>query len=1265
MIHSRRLVTTIAGLGLASASAWMYQDDEIVLPIVVKKKESPKNNKRSRRNSEHRLPPQQQHGLEQSYFRDVGDYLASATVSASKAYVSLTNRMSRMENNQVAPMPALDERYAKSSLDAKQIVSSSNFDLLLNVIASDTKNSISNETYRAINRAAEMNVECAAAIAERATRYGKQTLLHLARRHDIDPRLGNALHNLTILNGNECRFGPANLNSLISLVCADNLPSQYLEFAWWALAASASDRAMTTRYRWRKEWFGNDRVARTRGILMKNSYIWSALMGSDQTNTNVQYQASSLVKEMVKAPTMAISMDDEKLDLIWDWMLAEDIPLCVNAIETLSTIAANSTWRNKLLARGFLDQLHDRIHESNDTRLAAAVLHAVHTVAFQNSAELDSHALSDLNNAVNVLDDDWLGGTEAVDEPTYVRGWIDVFTSYLGHEDRKIAENAVRCLEALSTHGTYKNQGMQEWIISVLDLVLEKVPLDVATQASSVRAARSRTRPLKNSAPSPPTEFVMAHTRALRALAFVIDRKECQETFVKSGGLPLLKAMMASAKAGGIEESALKSFEQEWSRVVANLVAGPSVNWRVLSEIQSWKADLEHIANSSNIQTKMQARRALHNLTHKDVTYLDGVHPMLPFTSTKQDYDVDIVFIHGLLGCAYETWVGGKNTSSPDANTPVWSNDWLIADLESKGLKPRVISLAYDSKIFASESAFETLCLENTSRDLLHKMKAAKIGTSSRPVIFITHSMGGIVLKKMLSDSPDEKLPTATKGIVFYSTPHHGSPVAVALQKINVKSLNLAHPVVADLHGTPRLKHLNEWCKKYVEKNKVQVLSVGETLPMKIPIVGIEAVVVPEASSNPGFGEYVKLSDADHIDEMMDSFGLDELKSLPLLEQVHRLHHAISMGYAYRETAAWKAMAIEDKRRLLEYIKETRTSLKPKMNVQEDEDYDNEEEDMSKKDDEETMDEDQIESTDRNIEPKDDAYLKMLEMRKGKAQWKIIDNEEKKRERKDCPCGVEHENGTSVVLDEIKMMMMTFGDHDYVCDVTAIFIQERVKENIRRTIGTIEQIALMELIDMFPEEAMYYGRWKEFKTTAKEDSNENDVTEDTITDEMVDEMDLLASYEDKGEMAMFEMYFMERIKFADVRTKTMESIAYLDFSKKRTTNFMKDSQAFLAWLELPKVSRATLEFLNFIVYNRIGLYVEEAIRASHHGVLEKLEQPLQVDQVKAIALKFHVPEKKSPEKTKPPKRKEPENPSESTAVTGLTSPPSTRLKRLR
>ena len=51
-------------------------------------------------------------------------------------------------------------------------------------------------------------------------------------------------------------------------------------------------------------------------------------------------------------------------------------------------------------------------------------------------------------------------------------------------------------------------------------------------------------------------------------------------------------------------------------------------------------------------------------------------------------------------------------------------------------------------------------------------------GTDKRPILFISHSTGGIVVKHVLSKKPEgEKIAALCLGITFFATPHHGSSV--------------------------------------------------------------------------------------------------------------------------------------------------------------------------------------------------------------------------------------------------------------------------------------------------------------------------------------------------------------------------------------------------------------------------------------------------------------------------------------------------------
>eukprot|EP00879_Flechtneria_rotunda_P004470 GHRR01004723.1.p1 GENE.GHRR01004723.1~~GHRR01004723.1.p1 ORF type:complete len:2002 (+),score=973.92 GHRR01004723.1:289-6294(+) len=106
-----------------------------------------------------------------------------------------------------------------------------------------------------------------------------------------------------------------------------------------------------------------------------------------------------------------------------------------------------------------------------------------------------------------------------------------------------------------------------------------------------------------------------------------------------------------------------------------------------------------------------------------------------------------------------------------------WPSAWLAADLPGA----RLLSVEYKAPVTGWEG--ESLSLPDCGRLLLDKLIAAGVG--QRPVVFVAHSMGGLLVKEMLSLSLDEpansprgRLAAATKAIAFYSTPHFGSSMA-------------------------------------------------------------------------------------------------------------------------------------------------------------------------------------------------------------------------------------------------------------------------------------------------------------------------------------------------------------------------------------------------------------------------------------------------------------------------------------------------------
>ncbi len=144
------------------------------------------------------------------------------------------------------------------------------------------------------------------------------------------------------------------------------------------------------------------------------------------------------------------------------------------------------------------------------------------------------------------------------------------------------------------------------------------------------------------------------------------------------------------------------------------------------------------------------------------------------FELSNQDAEktVDVVPVHGLQGHAYKTW--------EHDNGSLWLRDFLPADIAFA----RILTFGYDSTVAFSSSVAQ---LEDKALELLNRLSAKRSGVTcpgskARPIVFICHSFGGIVVKKALilaherSTDPEYKdVLDNTKAIAFLSVPHKGS----------------------------------------------------------------------------------------------------------------------------------------------------------------------------------------------------------------------------------------------------------------------------------------------------------------------------------------------------------------------------------------------------------------------------------------------------------------------------------------------------------
>ncbi|PGH04037.1 hypothetical protein GX51_03707 [Blastomyces parvus] len=141
---------------------------------------------------------------------------------------------------------------------------------------------------------------------------------------------------------------------------------------------------------------------------------------------------------------------------------------------------------------------------------------------------------------------------------------------------------------------------------------------------------------------------------------------------------------------------------------------------------------------------------------------------------------VDIVFVHGLNGTSYNTWA----TKKPDV---FWPGDLLPHTLKSQNV--RILTYGYDANVASFARGTSKERLHNHAEHLAGQLIANRNlqNAVERPIIFVCHSLGGIVVKKTLLYCEHLRHPKtqhirstyiSTYAILFMGTPHNGSDLA-------------------------------------------------------------------------------------------------------------------------------------------------------------------------------------------------------------------------------------------------------------------------------------------------------------------------------------------------------------------------------------------------------------------------------------------------------------------------------------------------------
>ncbi|KAF8541724.1 hypothetical protein BDD12DRAFT_790429 [Trichophaea hybrida] len=241
----------------------------------------------------------------------------------------------------------------------------------------------------------------------------------------------------------------------------------------------------------------------------------------------------------------------------------------------------------------------------------------------------------------------------------------------------------------------------------------------------------------------------------------------------------------------------------------------------------------------------------------------DPSHPEATIKS-----DIDIVFVHGLNPAGREdhsthTWT--------HANGTFWPEQLLPKSIPSA----RILLFSYNSNVFFGVSNATIRHHADSLLDRLHGKRMEDM-EKNRPILFVCHSLGGLLVKQALvnakaNDELYDTLRKATFGLVFFGTPHcGGNGVALGQHVANVLSAVTGEQQNTILSTLKKNSVLNEiitdtFC---LQKENYEIVTFFETMPMKIKLGGLlrrRKLIVDRTSAKLGNSREVVLDlNADH-----------------------------------------------------------------------------------------------------------------------------------------------------------------------------------------------------------------------------------------------------------------------------------------------------------------------------------------------------------------------------------------------------------------
>lgn len=213
------------------------------------------------------------------------------------------------------------------------------------------------------------------------------------------------------------------------------------------------------------------------------------------------------------------------------------------------------------------------------------------------------------------------------------------------------------------------------------------------------------------------------------------------------------------------------------------------------------------------------------------------------------DRAADIVFVHGLDGDKRETWQHEYDENS------FWPK-LLYNDVPTCG----VWSFGYDAR---SSEWIHGGAMPIVDRASNFAAFLRSEGLGDKPIFFIVHSLGGLIVKQMLRSrfdkDQDDPIVRQTRGIFFFATPHGGSDVSKLVQWLKFYRPSV---LVKELESAAApLRDLNMWYRGNCSRLNIETTVFFETQTTA------GKLIVDQLSSDPGVesAELIPI-DANHVE---------------------------------------------------------------------------------------------------------------------------------------------------------------------------------------------------------------------------------------------------------------------------------------------------------------------------------------------------------------------------------------------------------------